>query len=463
MTKDTRMIAPSASTMDLNEPKLLDLSAPSLQDAVNILVAHEHALCRGDEDAADELLADLEPHLRRLDWAQNEWLRGLSGDLHMLNDEEVLEANTQGKEEYRETLRKAWRFEASAPSDANDLLALLRKEQDIFTRGMVSFGRANAYRSLGFRQLALEFGLNAVRMEPDGLNRLIYQTFLLEDLRIQGEVKRATDLGLQLLDSPLGLPMIVLAAVATLHLIAIRLPEEEARPLLGQARRRVESLLTHPSLDKVILASALLLQGNIYWTLRRNAEAQRFFRDAIRLDPEDVIPYVAMGLLLQQNGDPKGVIYFERAIEKHTELAMPFLGLAQYALSARNYQECERLSLQALAHAKDDRSRGMANALVGLAIFHEHGPTEEAREYLRHGMTLYPENEAIHRNYDEVKRAYNEKRPREAWNIPAPNVASLVPIYRPEMTLKSRIILGYGLDDLADKQRQAGMQLPIAA
>lgn len=457
------MNALSANTMGLNEPKRLDLSAPDIQNAVSILIAHEHALCRGDEDAADELLADLEPHLRRLDWPQNEWLRGLSGDLHMLNDEEVLEPSEQSREEYREALRNAWRVGTNIPSDSNDLLALLRKEQDILTSGMVSFGRAGAYRSLGFPQLALEFGLNAVRLEPDGLNGLIYQTSLLEDLRIRGEVKRATDLGLRLLNSSLTLPMIVLAAVATLHLIAIRLPEEEGRPLLGQARRRVESLLKHPGLDKMILAPALLLQGNLYWALRRNAEAQRFFSDAIRLDPEDDVPYVAMGLLLQQNGDPKGASYFERVIEKGTELAMPFLGLAQYALSDRNYQACRKLSSQALAHAKEDRSRGMANALIGLAIFHEHGPTEEAREYLRVGVTLYPENEALCRSYDEVERAYREKRPREAWNIPAPNAASLVPIYSPEMALRSRSVLGYGLNDLAENQRQARMRLPIAA
>ncbi len=173
------MTAPSANTMDLNEPKPLDLSAPSLQDAVNILIAHEHALCRGDEDAADELLADLEPHLRRLNWAQNEWLRGLSGDLHMLNDDETLEANEQSAEEYREALRNVWGLGNGAPNDANTLLGLLRKEQDFLTRDMVSFGRASAYRSLGFTQLALEFSRNAVSLDPKNLND---NTFLSKGL-----------------------------------------------------------------------------------------------------------------------------------------------------------------------------------------------------------------------------------------------------------------------------------------
>jgi tetratricopeptide (TPR) repeat protein len=173
------MTAPSANTMDLNEPKPLDLSDPDLQDAVNILIAHEHALCRGDEDAADELLADLEPHLCRLNWAQNEWLRGLSGDLHMLNDEEVLEPNEQSGEEYRKALRNVWGLGESAPNDANNLLALLRKEQDVLTRDMVSFGRASAYRSLGFPQLAREFSRNAVRLDP---NNLDYHALLSEGL-----------------------------------------------------------------------------------------------------------------------------------------------------------------------------------------------------------------------------------------------------------------------------------------
>lgn len=449
--------------MELTDSETLDLGAADLQDAVNILVAHEHALCRGDEDAADELLADLEPHLRRLNWTQNEWLRGLSGDLHMLNDDEVLEPSEQHGDEYREALRKGWNPRGTTLSDANGLLALLRKEQNILTRDMVSFGRAGAYRSLGFPQLALEFSLNAVRLASNHLNRLIYQTFLLEDWRVQGEVERATGLGIQLLNSSLDLPMIVLAAVASLHLIAIRLPAEEGRPLLGKARRRVETLLKQPGLDRMILASALLLQGNICWALRRNAEAQRFFSAAIRLNTEDDIPYVAMGLLLQQSGDPEGASYFERAIENGTELVMPLLGLAQYALLDKNYDECRRLSSQALVHAKDDRSRGMADALIGLAIFHEYGPIEEARKYLQDGATLYPENEALRRNYDEVEKAHYENRPREAWDVPAPSVASLIPIYSPEMALRSRSFLGYGLNNLARDQRQTGASLSMAA
>lgn len=457
------MTAPFANTMDLNKPKLLDLSTPYLQNAVNILIAHEHALCRGDEDAADELLADLEPHLRRLNWAQNEWLRGLSGDLHMLNDDETLEANEQSAEEYREALRNVWGLGKSVPNDANRLLALLRKEQDVLTRAMVSFGRASAYRSLGFPQLALEFSQNAARLEPDNL---IYQTFLLEDWRIQGEFRRAIDLGLRLLDVPLDIPMIPLTAVATLHLIAIRLPEEEGRPLLGRARKRVETLLKQPGLQKMFLASALLLQGNIYWALRRNRDAQRFFDEAIRLEPEDNTPYVAMGLLFQQSNDPKGAFYFQRAIEQGTEMAIPFLGLAQYALLDKNYEECRRLSLQALARAKDDRSRGMANALVGLAIFYEYGPTEEARERLRTGAALYPENEAARRNYDEVEKAYQEKRPPEAWRssdtlIPA--VTSLISVYDYDTGLRGRSVWDYGLSGVADNQRQAGLQLQTAA
>ncbi len=124
-----------------NEPTRSDLSAPSLQDAITLLIAHEYALCRGDEDTADELLADLEPHLRRLDWAQNEWLRGLSGDLHMLNNEEVLESNPYSSSEYGRLIAEAW---VSVANDPDSLLRLLRFETGENSRRLVWHTRVDA-------------------------------------------------------------------------------------------------------------------------------------------------------------------------------------------------------------------------------------------------------------------------------------------------------------------------------
>jgi hypothetical protein len=53
----------------------------TLRKAVCVLLEHELAVRQGNEDVADELLADLETHLRGLTGEQNEWLRNLSGDL----------------------------------------------------------------------------------------------------------------------------------------------------------------------------------------------------------------------------------------------------------------------------------------------------------------------------------------------------------------------------------------------
>ena len=163
LTRYTRMNVPSANTMDLNETKLLDLSAPDLQDAVNILIAHEHALCRGDEGAADELLADLEPHLRRLNRAQNEWLRGLSGDLHMLNDEETSLDNPHPDGDYWALMAEAW---DGVEEDPDRFLKLLRFKQKTFLPEGVAYTRGRAYSIFGFPKVGAVFMHRASELAP---------------------------------------------------------------------------------------------------------------------------------------------------------------------------------------------------------------------------------------------------------------------------------------------------------
>lgn len=383
--------------MDLNESKSLDLSAPNLQDAVNILIEHEHALCRGDEDAADELLADLEPHLRRLNWAQNEWLRGLSGDLHMLNDEETSVDNPYADGEYWTFMAEAW---VNLENDPDKFLTLLRFRQDRFLSAGVAYARGRAYGILGFPNVGASFMRRASELDPQ---QPYYQMALLTLLNHQNLPNELDKELAEILATPATDPDLVVMAVTLSFTRAVKASADVARDYLGEMRQKLQRVFKRNPLEDFNPSTALMglhTLGSIQDRLNRPAKAQELYRQALRIDPQNQAVRVSLAMSLLQHNETQAFQMFSQVALEGTPFEVAYLFAAKYAGEQGMFEDSAMMAEKAIAITKDVMVRAYAYEFIAISEAEMNGPTNKAREYFSEALRLAPNNVNIQSNYD---------------------------------------------------------------
>ncbi len=410
MTKATQMNAPSANTLDLNEPKPLDLSAPSLQDAVNILIAHEHALCRGDEDAADELLADLEPHLRRLNWAQNEWLRGVSGDLHMLNDEETSEDNRYPADEYWTLMAETW---ANIEDDPDRFLRLLRFKQNRFSPAKVAYARGRAYSILGFLNVGTVFMRRASELDPQ---QPYYKMALMTLLnRQEWSDELDTELKGILAGSTTDPDLLVVAATLSFTR-AVKASADVARAYLGEMRQKLQRIFDQNPLETLNPSTAFMglhTLGSIQDKLKRPAAAQELYRQALRINPQDQAVRVSLALSLLQSNETEAFQLFSQVASEGTPFEIAYLFAAKYAGEQGLFADAAVMAEKALTITKNTTVRAYAYEFLAISEAEVNGSTDKAREYFSEALRLAPDNANIQNNYNlfQAEAGWTEAQP----------------------------------------------------
>lgn len=421
--------------MDLNEAKPLDLSAPSLQDAVNILIAHEHALCRGDEDAADELLADLEPHLRRLNWAQNEWLRGLSGDLHMLNDEETSVDNSYPDGEYWALMAEAW---INIEDNAGEFLRLLRFRQERFSPPGVAYARGRAYSILGFLNVATVFTRLASGLDPQ---QAYYKMALLTLLNQQERFDELDTELKEMLFDPAADPDMVVVAVTLSFMRAVKASVGLSRVYLGALRRTLQSAFDQkpPGTMKPTTAfMGLYTLGSIQDRLSRPAKAQELYRQALRINPQDQTVQVSLALSLLQTDVAEAFQIFSQVATAGTRFEVAYLFAAKYAGEQGRFADAAAMAEQAITIAGNPLAVAYAHEFLAISEAELNGPTDKAREHFAEALRLAPDNANIRSNYRlfhadldmaEVRSSHEaeQKEPPSKWLLMD---ANLVEAYR---------------------------------
>ena len=115
-------------------------------EAITLLVDLQFAICEDDADRADALRDALDIPLNKLSWEANEWLRGLSGDLDMLCDQEVFEPNELSAIDYQRSLMAAWQNiendpAAVLPFASQETASLTTRRHSIFPRTRLSFAQ----------------------------------------------------------------------------------------------------------------------------------------------------------------------------------------------------------------------------------------------------------------------------------------------------------------------------------
>lgn len=117
---------------------------------------------KGDSEEADAIRVAMEPLWRHLSPEEIDRLDGLSADIYMLQDDEILTPFDQSKEELGQALREAVQKE-----QWEAILSLLRHEVPGLTQETRALYRAKAYDYLGHAEVSMAFLTYALRLAPD--------------------------------------------------------------------------------------------------------------------------------------------------------------------------------------------------------------------------------------------------------------------------------------------------------
>ena len=266
------------------------------REAITLLVDLQFAICEEDEARADTLRDALDIRLNHLSWEANEWLRGLSGDLDMLCDQEVFEPNGLSATEYRSSLLYAL---LDIENNPEAILALLRKDQSFVSQKASAYFRGRAYSLLGLSQIGVVFLRRAVELDSENIR---YKVVLLGSFWFTNDLDQARPLAEAIIKNSIADPnSFLLAAGFLLQILGKTTPID--RVALGKIRRDIEKVvrsLQDLAADPNLVGFGLMLLGVIAEVLNRTTLAQERYSQACLLMPNDETPFLLRERLLYQ-------------------------------------------------------------------------------------------------------------------------------------------------------------------
>lgn len=378
-------------------------------EAAALLVDLQIAICENDEDRADALRDALDIPLNKLSWDANEWLRGLSGDLDMLCDQEVFEPNELSTIDYHRTLMAAWQNVENNPVA---VLALLRKEQALLPADVVAYFRGRAYHLLDMQTIGVLFLRRAMEINPE---RVPYKVILLNGYWAIGNLAQARPLAEGILEDKTAVPdEFFLAAGFMLRIIKQVAPSN--RMALGKLRRQIEAGIRSipPSAPLPNLAGfGFMLLGMISEILNRTTQARESYSRACDLMPDDYAPLLLRGRLALKVDEQKALPDFRHAVNLGASDPLPYLVLARESLRAGDYADCQALCLL-VSKLGGPMVQGQAYEMMAIAEVQMHGETDLAKHYLDEAYKLFPSDSNIQQNMAVFEQTRRERLEQEA-------------------------------------------------
>lgn len=432
---------------------------PAFLEYIDLLVQTQHAICRGDNQTADRLCDASEDLGQHLSVAEIQWLQWLSSDLEMLCDEELLRPSDQSYNEYNDDLAQAW---LHMQKDPDKLLDLLRKKHNTMPLDRVAYARARAYGSLGYNNLFFEFMHAASQLAP---THMAYKVFLLDELKKRGRFDEVWALADAVLNDPSSSPLLVFQAAAVVYMFTQTMSANQSRLLLGRLRREVQRVFYQSSdLESSVASFGYLLWAGILEGLNRKSEAEDRYVQAMKANPQDDAPLLALGSLLFDIKRDKALSLYERAMELGTRHALPYLLLALRELNNHNYQRCKDLAERVLAMVDVPEVRAHALELLALSEMEAVGPVDGVLRHLGEAVLLAPENDRMRENYEAVLKMHNQSQ------NPGPQSVELAPInfhadsIPSELNIRSKGFLSERLASLSSlSSKEESRQLAFAA
>lgn len=255
------------------------------------------AMGQGDTEEAQQLWSAMGEPERFLTESQIAFLNGLSGDLYMLQDKEIADADVTAKwsgQALATELAHAYRAR-----DWSHVLRLLRGKPDFLRPDQIAYMRSRAYAELDHLSPAVIFMDEAARRAASDAN---YRALALDLLVQRGDFAEALARTRRYLQSAeTDRRLTIVAALAVCRLVHRGdIPSEEALDLARLAREKLAGVLQSTGLSAAMRFSgfgALGVLGNLLGD--QNAAIQAF-TDAMCEPTEGGNRVVAYGLIAEE-------------------------------------------------------------------------------------------------------------------------------------------------------------------
>ncbi len=408
---------PKSFTIDpaISEPLLIPNQSLALKQYVSLLIRLHAAMREGDEETADELRDQMDAPGLLLDEDEIRLVKGVSADLYMLADAEILKPSGYSRQELRRRLDAAL-----MPFEIHTTLALLRKAERPSLRANIAYSRYLAYQRLGLDEVARAFLLYAAELNP------LHTGYKTNILIFFGDMSQATlirEIITPILSNPGADPALVVHAASELVFLLRYAHADVSRTELGQARRRVQQILNSiasRSLSSNDIILGWLTIGMIYEELGRTARAREAYQEAASVDKNYALPWQILGNSWFKEASAKALPFFQRAVELDTTDPFPYLVVANDALERDDYLKARELGDKLLEMIV---SRGGATAsphlsaqvyeFLGLMEAQQNGPSQAAVEYFEEAVKIEPDNKRLTANYAELLEEAKKARLKE--------------------------------------------------
>ncbi len=362
-------------------------------EAISLLIDLQIAICGDDEDRADALRDALDIPLRQLSWEANEWLRGLSGDLEMLCDQEVFEPSDLTQDQYQHKLAEGLQ---NIQSDPEAILALLRKQQNKLPFDVLAYFRGQAYQHLRLYHVAVTFLRHAIGLNSEPIE---YKATLMGCFWSLRDLEQAKLLAKMIVQDFNGnYKAFFLAAGILLHISKKLSPED--RVAFGMLRRQIAEIthsLSPTGSHRILVGFGFTLLGEIAELLNRKSQAMANYSEACILTPTASAPFLLRGRLMLEDDEQKALFDFRRTVDLEASDPLPYLVLARAFLQEGEYDNCTAMCTSAI-QIGGPLVQGQAYEFMAIAETQAHGETDLAQHYFDEARRLFPSDSNIQKN-----------------------------------------------------------------
>lgn len=373
--------------------------------AAEQLTLRLHELIRNGQDddvETDSVREQLVETLARVPSEDRSLLNDLSGDLFMLNGEEIL-VNPAGHEALE--LRAAWE-----QRDWRKVRALLVYNISHVTNDYRAYARGRAWGELGYHRAAAEFLFYAWRVRPEKDN---YAYLAVQALLNANTYPEALGRAVEIEGSGEASATLLYNLAHVLYDGARRCDGPFAARLYTRVVEIVDkaSALPQPVVNSLQIA-ALVNKAFAQSYLEAPANAEATLTKALALDPSNDIVLSARGLVrMEASRQSDALLDFQRAVDAGTLVTWPFIYLAEHAMQSHDFATALPLIDQSLRRNPEERIR--ANLLEWRAIAMQSlGRVNEAVQAAYEAQALEPFNERIAENVDMIRKAQPVERMR---------------------------------------------------
>jgi tetratricopeptide (TPR) repeat protein len=374
--------------------------SPSFRSAAKGLIALHQLIKDGKDDSpeAESVRDALDLPLRALNRIEKERAQWLSEDLYSVSEPSTSTTQKEMNPQAQQQLNEA--YEARQGREWDRALALLRRWKDYISPALLSYLRGAIWLEAGNLDVAAVFYGHASECDRANSN---YQAMYLHALA-ESDPDLARKLADEILadDTNHGPGVVAQAANILLNKTRIVSGTEASQlyhrliAILGRNAERIDKDEESASRSPIYGMTVGLL-GFCHEFLGNAGTAVDCYSRGLRVNPNNDGLLTARGIL-QYGSGPRAIHDFEQAIALGSPLIWPYLFLAHYYLTTRQFERCREMCEAGLRKRGSDMARGQLEEWRAIAQAELGFPPDLVRAAFEEVFRLDPSNDMARRN-----------------------------------------------------------------